>query len=103
MGPCEHESGDEIDRAGELEPVVPPDGEVGLFAELERADVVAPEHGRTAAGRQAEGVPCGQRRRSAPPTSGEQRLLDLEEEIAALVRGRAVDAEADPHARVDEV
>src|SRR4029078_2752804 len=41
------------------------------------------------------------RRVAAAPSAGdEKRLLDLQEEVAPLVRGRAVDAEADAHARV---
>ena len=44
-----------------------------------------------------------QRRRAAAPARDEQRLLDLEEQVAALVRRRAVDAEPDAHARVDQV
>ena len=39
---------------------------------------------------------------AAPPARDEQRLLDLEEEVAPLVRGRAVDAETDAHARVEQ-
>ena len=38
----EHQAGDVVVGAAELEPVRPPDGEVGLLARLERADVVAP-------------------------------------------------------------
>ena len=37
------------------------------------------------------------------PARDEQRLLDLEQQVAALVRRRAVDAEADAHARVEQV
>ena len=40
------------------------------------------------------------RRRRAP--GDEERLLDLDEEVAALVRGGAVDAEPDPRAGVEQ-
>ena len=40
--------------------------------------------------------------RPAARAGDEQRLLDLEEQVAALVRRRAVDAEPDAHARVEQ-
>ena len=89
-------------RAAELETVDPPDGEVRALARLERADVVAAEHGGAAAGAEREGVADGHRRRPAAAAGDEQRLLDLEEEVAPLVRGRAVDAEPDAHVRAEE-
>ena len=99
----EDESGDEIVGAAELEAVGAPDGDVGALARLERADVVAPQH-RGAAAR-AESDRLARRHRGSPPAAArdEQRLLDLEEQVAALVRRRAVDAEADADARVEEV
>ena len=42
---------------------------------------------------------CG----AAAAARDEQRLLDLEHQVAALVRGRAVDAEADVHAGVEHL
>ena len=87
----------------ELEPVGAPDREVGALARLERADVVAPEHRGAAARAEPQRLAGGQRLRAAAPARDEQRLLDLEEEVAALVRGRAVDAEPDAHARVEQV
>ena len=43
-----------------------------------------------------------ERGRAAEAARDEQRLLHLQEEIAALVRSGAVDAEADPDARVEQ-
>ena len=99
----EDERGDEILGAAELEPVDPPDREVGALARLERADVVSAEHGGAAAGAERERVADGHRLRPAAAAGDEQRLLDLEEEVAALVRGGAVDAEPDAHVRVEEL
>ena len=49
MRAAEDEAGDRVVGAGELEPVRPPDGEVGALARLERAEVVALQHRRAAA------------------------------------------------------
>ena len=87
----------------ELEPVGAPHREVGALAGLERADVVAPEHGRAAAGAEPDRVPGRHRGAAAATARHEQRLLDLEEEVAALVRRRPVDAEADADAGVEHV
>src|SRR5439155_25191908 len=48
-------------------------------------------------------LPGSQRRRAAATARHEQRLLHLEEQVAALVRGGAVDAEADANAGVEQV
>ena len=101
--PREHEPGDGIGRAAELQPVDPPDGEVGALAGLERADVLAAQHRRAAARAEPQRLAHGQRGRAAAAARDEQRLLDLEEEVAALVRGGAVDAEPDAHAGVEQV
>ena len=85
----------------ELEPVDAPDGEVGAPARRERADVVPAEHGRAAARAEPERLARRHRPRPAATSRDEQRLLDLEEQVAALVRGRPVDAESDAHARVE--
>jgi hypothetical protein len=90
-------------RAAELEPVRAPDGEVGALARLERADVVAAEHGGAAAGAEPERVACRHRRGPPAAARDEQRLLHLEREVAALVRRAAVDAEADADARVEQL
>src|SRR5581483_6987404 len=50
-----------------------------------------------------EGLAGGHRRRAAAATRDEKRLLDLEKEVAALVRRRAVDAEPDADTGVDEL
>src|SRR6266516_153854 len=97
------EAGDRIGGAGELEPVGAPHGDVGPLARLERADVVTPEHGGAAPRAQPQRVPDGQGRRAAAPACDEQRLLDLEQQVAALVRRRAVDPEPNANARVEEV
>ena len=61
------------------------------------------EHRRAAARAEPERLACRQRLGPAAAARDEQRLLDLEGEVAALVRGRAVDAEADADARVEEL
>ena len=78
-----------------------PDRQVGLLARLQRADVVAAQDGRPAARAEPERLAGRHRRRAAAPARDEQRLLHLEEEIAALVRRGPVDAEADADAGVD--
>ena len=90
----EDEPGDGILGAAELEAVRAPDREVGALARLERADVVAAEHGRAAACPEAKRLARGHRPRPAAPARDEQRLLHLAEQVAPLVRRRAVDAEA---------
>ena len=64
------------------------------------ADVVARQHLGAAARSQPERLPRGHRLRPAASARDEQRLLDVVEEVAALVRRRAVDAEPDAHARL---
>ena len=59
----QHEPGDRVLGAAELEAVGAPDRDVRALAGLERADVVASEDGRTAPGRQAQGLA---RRHRAP-------------------------------------
>src|SRR5205814_10045762 len=48
-------------------------------------------------------LPGRERLRAAAGAGDEQRLLDLEEEVAALVGRRAVDAEPDADAGVEEL
>ena len=100
---AEDEVRDEVVGAAELEAVGAPDRDVGALAGLERADVVAPQHGGAAARREPQRVARGQRAAAAAAPRHEQRLLHLEEQIAALVRRGAVDAEPDAHARVEQV
>ena len=97
----EHEPRHEIDRPCELEHVGPPDGEVRALPGLERADVVPAEDGRAAACSEPQRLANGQRSRSADPTGDEECLLHLEEEVAALVGRRAVDAEPDANTGVE--
>ena len=82
-------------------PSVAPDREVGLLARLERPDVVAAEHLRAAARREPERLARGHRLAAAAAARDEERLLDLHEQVAPLVRRGAVDAEPDAHAGVD--
>src|SRR5207302_810979 len=77
-----------------------PDRAVRALAGGRLADVVPAEDGCAAARAEPQGVACGERLRAVARARNEQGLLDLEEEVAALVRRRAVDAEADAHARV---
>ena len=70
----EHEAGDAVAARRQLEAVRAPDRDVGALARLERADVVAPEHGRAAARaeaqrlarRHAPAARRGRARRAAP-------------------------------------
>jgi hypothetical protein len=52
---------------------------------------------------EAQRLPRRQGRRAAASARHEQGLLDLEREVAALVRGGAVDPEAHAHPRVQEL
>ena len=54
-------------------------------------------------GCEPERVARGHRRAAAAAARGEQRLLHLEAHVAALVRGGAVDAEADADAGVEQL
>ena len=96
----EDQPGHRVGGAAELEPVRRPDGEVGALARRDRADVVACQHLGAAARSQPDRLPCSHRLRPAAPARDEQRLLDVVEEVAALVRRRPVDAEPDAHARL---
>ena len=95
----EDEAGDGIRGAAELEAVGAPDGEVGTLARA-RAAPMSSRPSTEAPPR----VPSRRASRTviafgpAARAGDEQRLLDLEEEVAALVRRRAVDAEADADA-----
>src|SRR6266516_3552072 len=91
----EDEPGDGIVGTAELEPVGAPDRDVGALAGRELADVVASEHRRPTTRAEPQGLPRVQRLRAAAGTRDEQRLLHLQEEIAAFVRGGAVDSQPD--------
>src|SRR6266516_3185723 len=82
----EDEPGDEIVGTTELEPVGAPDREVGSLPGRELTDVVASEHRRAASRAQPQRVARSQCSRPAARPRDEQRLLDLEEEVAPLVR-----------------
>ena len=97
------ERGDEILGAAELEAVCSPDGEVGALPRRERADVGATQHRCSATGAEPQRLARGHRVRATAASRHKERLLDLQEQIAPLVRRRAVDAETDAHARVDEI
>src|SRR5262249_9560538 len=98
----EHKPGEQILGTAELEAVGPPDRQVGTAAGLDGAEVVTAEHRGAASCAEAERLPWGQGGRAAATAGDEQRLLDVEEQVAALVRGRAVDADPDPYARVEQ-
>ena len=102
MRPAQDEAGDRILRPAELEAVGSPDGKVGRAARLERAEVVPAEHRRAAARPEAQRLAGGQRCGPVAAPRHEQRLLDLQPEVAALVRGRAVDAQPDRNRSVEE-
>src|SRR5437879_4992675 len=95
MGAREDEPGDKIFGAAELEPVGPPDRQICTLPGRELTDVVASEHGRAAPRPESQRGAGSQRRRAAACACNEERLLDLEKEIATLIRGGAVDAQAD--------
>src|SRR5207247_2671886 len=82
--PGEHEPAHGIGGATELESVGPPDREVGALTGRQLADVVPSEDRGAAARPESQRIARGQRRGAAPDARDEQRLLDLEEEIAAL-------------------
>ena len=98
----EDESGERVDGAAELEPIGRPDREVGLLAGLECADVVPPEHGRAAPRPEPKRLARGHRLPAAAPAGHEERLLDLHEQVAPLVRRGAVHAQPDANAGIDE-
>ena len=93
---------DQVPGPCQFERVRPVHREIRALAGLDGADVVPAEDGRAAARAQAQRVTRGQRRRPAARAGDEQRLLHLEEQVAPLVRRRAVDTEADGHAGVEQ-
>src|SRR5437763_9612136 len=99
----EDEAGERVVGAAELEAVGAPDREVGALPRLERADVVPAQDGRAASRAESQRLRRGERLRTAAAPGDAERLLHVEEEAAALVRGRSVDAQADAHPRVEEV
>src|SRR2546425_3375381 len=99
----EDEAGDGIGGAAELEPVGGPHRDVGTLASGELADVVAAEDGRASTRAEAQRIARRQRGRAVPGSRDKESLLDLEEEVAALVRCRAVDAEADVDACIQQL
>ena len=60
------------------------------------------EHLRAAPRAEPERLACRHRLAAAAAAGDEERLLDLTEEVAPLVRGRAVDAQADARAGVEQ-
>src|SRR5262245_61648901 len=103
VGAGEDEPGDRIVGTAELEPVRPPDGDVRALADFEGADVGAPKEGRSTSGRETQGFAHGHRIAAAATAGDEQRLLDLEEEVSALIRCGAVDTETDADVAIEEV
>src|SRR6185503_4426804 len=102
MRTAEDEVGDEVVGAPEREAVGAPDREVRALAGLDRPDVVALQHARAAARSETQRLARRHRVGPAAPARDHQRRLHLEEEIAALVRRRAVDAEPDAGTGVEE-
>ena len=103
MWACEDEPRDQIVGATELQAVGSPDGDVRPFTDGQLANVGTAKHGGAPACPEPERLAGAERLRTAARAGDEQCLLDLEEEVAALVRGRAVDAEPDPDVRVDQI
>src|SRR4029079_14838848 len=101
--PGEDETCDEVFGAAELQPVRPPDGQIRALAGRELPDVGSAEDSGAATRAEAERRPGVEVLRAAAGACDEERLFDFEEEIAAFVRGGAVDAEADTDARVEQV
>src|SRR5438034_829527 len=97
VGSREDEPGDGIVGSAELEAVCPPDGYIRPPAGRELADVIAAEHRCAAAGAEPQGLSGSHCLGPATCARDQEGLLDLEEEVAALVRGRPVDTEPDPH------
>ena len=69
--------GHRVARAGELEAVRPPDGEVGAFAGLDRAQIRTVEYLGAAARAESESLAGGERRRPTAASRHEERLLEL--------------------------
>src|SRR5439155_10975672 len=103
VGSREDEPGDEIVGATELQAIRPPDGDVCAFARRKLADVVAPEHRCAAPRPEPHGLARIHCLRPATGARHEQGLLDLEEEIAAFVRGRPVDTKPDTYLRIEQL
>jgi len=99
----EDQSCELISGAGELEDVRTPDRDVGSPSCLERADVVPPQDLGATARRQPKRLADGHCSWPAAPSRDEQRLLDFEEEVAALVRGGAVNTEPDAGSGIEQV
>src|SRR4029453_4379748 len=83
--------GQRVGGAGELEALQRPDRDVGALSGLERADVRPTKNRGAATGRKLQRIPCCHRLGPVAPACNEQRLLHLQEEVAPLVWGRAVD------------
>src|SRR6184192_3643751 len=103
MRPREDQPSHGIVCAAELEEVRAPDGEVGALARRKLTNVVTAEDRGAAPRRQAQSLSRRHCFRPAASARDEQRLFDLEEEIASFIRGGAVDSEADPYVCIQEV
>src|SRR6266536_5238002 len=79
-----------------------PHREVCTFARLDRAEIITAEDRCASARPEPQRVARRQRGGSAARACDKQGLLDLEEEVAALVRGRAVHAEPDANMRIEQ-
>src|SRR6266516_6919062 len=103
VGSRQDEPSDEIVRAAELEAIRPPDGDVCALAWRELADVIATKYRRAAPCAEPQGLADIHCLRAATGARDEQGLLDLDEEVAALVRGRPVDTESDPYICIEQL
>ena len=93
---AEHERADRIGDPGARDPVDPPQREVGeLAGPIEPSSRLAPEAAGTAERRQRQRLASGERLRPVAHARDEQRLVELVDHPAGLVRGGAIDAQPD--------
>src|SRR5919204_6396312 len=102
LGSTHQQTGDDVRRAGMLETVDREQRDVRALAPFDRTDVVTPEDLGAATRREPQRLAFAEAAFRARRARHEHRLTDLAEQIARLVGGRTVDAEADPSTFVDE-
>src|SRR5947209_6084768 len=99
MRAAQHQRGERIYRAGKARLVEREQRQIRLPADLYFADVVAPEATRRTLGRPAQRVEMRQRRGAVAQLAEHQRVANRFHHVGRIVRGGAVDAEADRRTR----
>ena len=95
MGAAQHQRGDRIAGAGKAQFIERPEGEVGLLADGDLADIVAAEAAGGAFGRPAQRVEMGDGFGVVFEAAEHQGVADGFHQVGIVVRGRTIDAEAD--------